>query len=243
MKAAKAELGWVIYGSSSAKRVQMQAWAEKLGVSEQWIVNNHAASRTADELAGSNTAYEFSAYLQLARTFTGPGPFLLVNDTLFRNHTQRGWAWLTKKCLQASSESVIWGDIRKEKGEIPERPNVFLASWIFVIPDRKQLDNFVQVLEAVVQQKQQPSAAYEAYLQAWLQPGPWYKGWHGGHDPAAIARKRAAVQWEHGLSKGLQAAGVRLGSMGQQQRLLYVLIRWHDRLVTRWQAIRARFFS
>lgn len=243
MSPSNAKLGWVIYESTPAKRAKMQAWAERVGVSEQLIVNNHAASKAADEWAGSNEAFEFSAYLQLAQAFTGEGPFVLLNDTLFRNHHGTAWAVLTQKCLQSPSDGVIWGDIRIEKGDIPERPKVFLASWIFVIPNRKQLNVFIQVLQSVLHQKHQPSAAYEAYLKAWLQPGPWYKGWHGGNDPQAIARKRAAVQWEHGLSRELRAAGCQLRSMGLHQPLLYAFIRLHDRLVTRGQAIQARFFS
>lgn len=236
-------LGWVLYPSTPKKRRCMARWAKRIGATKQFIVNNHKPSLAKDEHLGSNTAFEFSAYLQLIDSFEGNGPFVLVNDTLFKNHWHWAWASLVKKAAEKTTKEVICGDIRIEKGDIVERPNVFLASWVFVIPNRRQLETFKQVLTTVLDKPlSTPSPAYNAYLEAWLQPRRWYKGWHGQADAKAVARKRASIQWEHALSKELTEAGVQLQSVGQYSSLLYMLTRARDRVVTRLQALYARFF-
>lgn len=236
-------LGWVLYPSTPQKRMRMERWAKSTGVTKQSIVNNHKPSLAKDEQLGSNAAYEFSAYLQLIDSFEGNGPFVLVNDTLFKNHWRWAWGILVKKAAANISGEVICGDIRLENGDIDERPNVFLASWIFIIPNRSQLTLFKQVLSKVLEEPcSTPSPAYNNYLEAWLQPSRWYKGWHGLVDANAVARKRASIQWEHALSKKLMESGVHLQSIGQHSALLYMLTRAHDRFVTRLQALSARFF-
>jgi len=240
---ANISLGWVLYPSTPEKRALMANWASQIGASEQYIVNNHKPSLLEDEHLGNNLAFEFSAYLQLIDLCKGEGPFVLVNDTLFKNHWQWAWAILVKNVIRLNQKGVVWGDIRQEQGDIAERPNVFLASWIFVIPSRYELDRLRKVLVLILDQPlRTPSTAYEAYLSDWLQPKRWYKGWHGQSDEAAMARKRSAIQWEHALSKALLDGGMQLQSAGQAKPFLYLLVRMHDRLVTRFQAIRTRFF-
>lgn len=234
-----AELGWVIYGSSPEKRRQMHRWEQWLAISQKSLIlnnNNSHSLQNDDEMAGNNQYFEFSAYRQLCDLFSGEGPFIIVNDTMFTNHWQWAWAKLCKRAVQKMphGQMVVYGDVRIEGGTIPERPNIYLASWIFIIPDRHVLRQFSLLLDSVMLQRlPDPSPSYRRYIDEWIHPPVWYKGWHGQRNQEAINRKIRCVVMEHLLSKRLAEYGLRLQNLGQFRKILYALVRIVDRLVTR----------
>lgn len=233
------EIGWLIYGSDAVKRGQMKNWELELGIKEAYIVNNLASSCQVDEWAGSNRDFEFSAYARLLDAFEGPGPFVLVNDTLFRNHGHRLWQSLVSKVLhRPGSFPFIWGDWRSEDISFPEKPKDYLASWIFVIPDRAALALFKECLASILRGDLPPASAnYTAYVRNWLQSGKWFSGWHGPADAITLARKQRTVRLEHALSIEFKKRGLYIKSMGNSGKLLYFWIRIYDRLRTRWMAL------
>lgn len=233
------EIGWLIYGSNEAKRKQMRLWEAGLGVSHAYIVNNLASSCRPDEWPGTNHDFEFSAYAHLLDAFEGPGPFILVNDTLFRNHGYALWQSLVRKVLkEPASFPFVWGDWRSEDIDFPEKPKNYLASWIFIIPDRATLALFKECLANILRSDLPPaSAAYTSYVRNWLQSGNWFGGWHGPGDAITLARKQRTVRLEHALSIEFKKRGLYIKSMGKNGKLLYFWIRIYDRLRTRWMAL------
>jgi glycosyltransferase family protein len=235
----KPEIGWLLYGSNPVKRAQMLAWQTDLGIERAYIVNNHPQQQLPDEKPGTNEQYEFSAYEELLQSFEGPGPFVLVNDTLFRNHGNELWKRLVQHSLLANTAyPYLWGDWRSEKIVFPEKPATYLASWIFVIPDRATLVAFQSALACILHTPlPEPSADYVHYVRNWLQSDKWFSGWHGPGDPTTLARKQRTVRLEHALSIELRKRGLFLKSLGQHQRALYFWTRIYDRLRTRWMAL------
>ena len=240
----EAELGWVIYGSSPTKRRQMRRWEQWLATEKSLILNNNSDWRKDDELAGNNKNYEFSAYRQLCDLFSSEGPFIIVNDTLFTNHWRLAWAKLCKRAVQGMyvDQMVVYGDVRIEGGVVPERPNTYLASWIFILPNRQALRQFSLLLDDVMLQPMpEPSPSYRKYLEEWINPPVWYKGWHGKRTNQTIHRKIACVMIEHSVTKKMPDFGLRLQSLGTFNVILYALIRVVDRLVTRSLAVATSF--
>lgn len=234
-------LGFVIYGSNPDKRKWIKRWQQKLGVGHLVVINNNLTTRMDDELTGDNSNYEFSAYQQLCRLLPGEGPFILVNDTLFKNHWEWAWARLCRIALRrlSCSEMTLWGDVRIEGGHIPERPNTYLASWIFVVPNRLVFSKLADTLATLCSQELPPPGAdYQRYLENWLFPKVWYKGWHGKRSEADNQRKLRSVRLEHALSKQLPTAQIQIRSLGHFHPALYKLIRLTDRLITRTLALR-----
>lgn len=233
------EIGWLIYGSDTLKRGLMKQWETDLGLEKAYIVNNLASSCQSDEWPGTNKDFEFSAYARLLDAFEGPGPYLLVNDTLFRNHGHGLWRSLTEKVLREHGTfPFVWGDWRSESISFPEKPTDYLASWIFVIPDRATLSLFKECLAHVLGSDLPPaSEAYTIYVRNWLQSGKWFSGWHGPADAVTLARKQRTVRLEHALSIEFKKRGLYIKSMGNSGKLLYFWIRIYDRLRTRWMAL------
>ena len=95
------------------------------------VLNNMPNSGKSDEIPGSNSAFEFSGYLELLESSTWKGKVILVNDTLFKHHFTQGWLALLKRfCSKIKDEeNVIYGDIRWDGTDLMERPNPFLGSW------------------------------------------------------------------------------------------------------------------
>lgn len=205
-----------------------------------WVVNNAIEGKKGVDIAGDNTAYEFSGYLVVAREFKGEGPFLIVNDTLFKNHQTPLWKALVERLLVTANwnENAVWGDIRNDGNTLPERPNPFLASWIFIVPNRKVLAVFTNTLETMIKAPMPTfSEPYEQFLTAWLRKRP-LGGWHGTRNEAAMKRKRLAIKYEHTLSKKLLAAGIELRSMGEKSPFRYWVTRLADRVSTRLLSMR-----
>jgi hypothetical protein len=216
----------------------MQSLLQDLQAEKTLVVNN-APTSAADEWQGSNQAYEFSAYQQLCKGFTGKGPFLLVNDTLLTTHWQPGWLYFFKKARQNPAffpQGAIAGDIRWVKSAIPEIPQPFLASWVFWLQDEVALQRFTAMLEQALTEKlPEPGAAYTAYLEAWFQPSSFFRGWHGQLSPENLARKMYCVRLEHRLCH-LLAGQQALLSLGDLSPRLYQCLRIIDRSRTRFTA-------
>jgi hypothetical protein len=225
-------LGVVIYGSTPTKRQRIAAMAKKLGFANLHVLNNHSASLQLDEISGSNQHYEFSGYRELCRHFTGEGPFVILNDTLWVNRWVGGWRSLLRSALKHTKSNAVWGDVRIEGGEIPERPNTYLASWVFVIPNREVLNQFADSLDDVMHDSYPPpSPAYQGYLDRWFAPR-WYGGWHGVRSEEALARKRHCIRMEHALSALLSEKNLPLCSLGENRSLFYSFVRLVDRSLT-----------
>ena len=233
------ELAWLIYGSSEKKRQQMAQWAQALRIEQVYIANNHPTYFEPDELRGTNENYEFSAYEQLLSAFKGPGPYLLLNDTLFRNHGDWLWRQLVDKALEKpGAYPVVWGDWRSESVVFPEKPAEYLASWIFMIPDRDALTAFQACLQQVMHHPlPQASLAYEQYIRNWLQSDKWFSGWHGASDAKTLIRKQRTVRLEHALSLEMRLRGLEYRSLGQYAPIYYSWVRLYDRVRTRWMAV------
>jgi len=233
------ELGFVLYGSSPAKRAKVSKVAQSLGGAQTYIVNNHEGSCREDEIKGTNQSFEFSAYRELLREFKGSGPFVLVNDTIFRNHCARLWVKLLQIGLNSGVRyPEILGDIRIEKVHFAEKDQKYLASWIFLIPDRVSLEIFTEVLDGLISKKlSAPSLAYQSYIKDWLNRKSIFSGWHGPKDQQTLLRKEFTVRLEHELSKRLVSRSIAIGSVGRRVPIMYQVARGYDRVKTRWMAI------
>lgn len=209
--------------------------AKRISADHVFVLNNHSASVEADEIAGNNQFYEFSGYRELCDRFSGEGPFVILNDTLWVNRWVRGWSKLLRSFQQKNNG--VYGDIRIENGEIPERPNTYLASWVFVLPNREVLDQFIASLDAVMHDTYpEPSKAYRQYIDRWFAPR-WYAGWHGVRSKEALSRKLHCIRMEHALSKVLLEKGLTLHSVGENRPLFYAILRIADRSYTLWKRI------
>jgi hypothetical protein len=217
----------------------MAQWAQALRIEQVYIANNHPTYLEPDELRGTNENYEFSAYEQLLSAFKGPGPYLLLNDTLFRNHGDWLWRQLVDKALEKpGAYPVVWGDWRSESVVFPEKPAEYLASWIFMIPDRDALTAFQACLQQVMHHPlPQASLAYEQYIRNWLQSDKWFSGWHGASDAKTLKRKQRTVRLEHALSLEMRLRGLEYRSLGQYAPIYYSWVRLYDRVRTRWMAV------
>ncbi|MFZ4465266.1 MAG: hypothetical protein ACOYN5_15580 [Bacteroidales bacterium] len=238
--------GIVVYGDSAPLLKSMTQWKQSFGESPLCVVNNHPTLRSPQELDGDNSHFEFSAYRILCEKLEGDGPFIIANDTLFRNHWQKGWAKMLRLAIRRMDVSVniVWGDIRRDGNSIPERPDPFLASWIFVIPNRAVLKQFAEVLDDLCNTElPEPSPAYASFLTWWTAPARRFRGWHGARTPEDIARKVRCIRLEHALSKSLPAAGLPIRSLGTLAPLQYAFLRIVDRLRTRMDAWSYRYFS
>lgn len=193
---------------------------------------------------GNNRYFEFGGYLDLMERFQTEGPYVLVNDTLFSHHHTGAWMYFIDKITDSISKHpkglCVFGDIRRDGGDIPERPDPFLASWLFIIPNRDSLEVLKARLRAVLA-RQVPvtfSPSYEEFLNSWLKTKSIWTGWQGRATEANVLRKRQCIYWEHALSKELALAGVDLISAGSFHPMLYACIRVYDRLWNRWKALK-----
>jgi SAM-dependent methyltransferase len=229
-------LGFVVYGYDVGKDMDMARWQARLKAGQLLVVNNNSGDIVPGALQGSNEHFEFSAYQQLCEHLPGEGPFVIVNDTLFKNHWKQGWSRLCRLAIRRIPADAhgIWGDIRYDGNNIPERPDPYLASWIFVIPNRTSLKDFGETLSQICNtQLPEPSPEYTAFLHNWVNPEVWYRGWHGRQPPAAIQRKIRTVRLEHALSRQLVQNGLKIHSLGEFAPLFYRFLRIVDRLQTR----------
>jgi hypothetical protein len=231
------EIAVVKYGNFNASNDQIRDWSKSLHCDEFIIVNNHEASLADDEIKGDNSLYDFSGYSIAIKAFKTDGPFVLVNDTLLKHHIPIFWRSIIRSMQHAKLDTpTVWGDHRKESTSFPEKEKIFLASWIFYIPDRPSLLLIQQTLEIAIQQLNEPvSVEYQQYIDQWLlQPTP-FRGWVGNMNNEAYARKNQAIRIEHRWSRELSKAGA-LRSF-QQVYPLYGMIRLMERLKYRFDVL------
>ena len=207
------------------------------------VVNNDR-DKPGFGVPGHNRQFEFGGYLEVMEGFQTEGPYVVVNDTLFGNHHTGSWLYLintiAERILEEPQRLCVVGDIRWDGVGIPERPDPFLASWLFIIPNRDSLEVIKACLRAVLAREVPAvfSPSYEAFLNSWLKTKSIWSGWQGRATEANVVRKRQCIYWEHALSKELALAGVDLISAGRYHRGLYAGIRLYDRLWNRWKALK-----
>lgn len=236
-----AEWGMVVFG----KPVHFDKYFKNKCIR---IINNSRVDMLFGE-HGTNEQFEFGAYLDLLTGFKSKGPYVVLNDTLFTLHHTRLWMRLIDGCLgHSKTEGLgpgIIGDIRRDGTDLPERPDPFLASWVFIIPNRNSLASFQTALNTVLGASipAKFSDGYEDFLNKWLTQKTMVTGWHGTHSDSEILRKRKTIFWEHRLSKLCTESGVELVSIGQYQPVLYAMVRIYDRIINRVQAAKRMWFN
>jgi hypothetical protein len=214
-----------------------------------YVINNFGGNPAPGEISGNNSAYEFSGYAHALDLMQGEGPFVLVNDTLFRHHWSNSWRIMLQNLLKKSDfcaqEGSILGDLRRESIEFPEKPLTYWASWILFMSDRTALQRIRTALERVNRADWTLSSpAYDAYVMQWLQRPWWRGGWQGNPTPAAIQRKKISIRREHELSRILlREQGLPALALGHHQPLRYRITRWVDRFLARYSALMRRTIS
>ena len=231
------EIGIITYGEHFAFDEKFKLLKKYFPGSKILVLNNKENSAKSSQIQGSNTNYEFSGYLELSNCFSSTGPYLILNDTLFTSHITRGWLQLLRNFLAANKtkKQHIYGDLRYDGTRYEERPNPFLASWLFVVPDFETLKKFQVNLSFILADKSTLiSSEYEAFLDHWISPTSKLKGWHGGPINIQIkVRKKRCIILEHRLSKLLNVNGMKLSSIGINNPFIYKLLRLADRINTR----------
>ena len=234
------EIGVITYGHFDGLEEGIKKLKTCFGNARISVLNNMPNAARPSEIQGSYAHYEFSGYLEMCESFTGTGPFVIVNDTLFKTHYTVGWLRLLKRAMiQLNKDTVtVYGDIRWDGNAYAERPNPFLASWLFVLPNAQSLDVFKQSLTEILNEPTSlGSEAYQAFLHAWIFPKGKLSGWHGGaKDEHARIRKERCIRLEHRLSTVLPQHGLPLTSLGSFSPFFYMILRGMDRLNTRVKA-------
>ncbi len=234
------EIGVITYGHFDGLEEGIKKLKTCFGNARISVLNNMPNAARPSEIQGSYAHYEFSGYLEMCESFTGTGPFVIVNDTLFKTHYTVGWLRLLKRAMiQLNKDTVtVYGDIRWDGNAYAERPNPFLASWLFVLPNAYSLDVFKQSLTEILNEPTSlGSEAYQAFLHAWIFPKGKLSGWHGGaKDEHARIRKERCIRLEHRLSTVLPQHGLPLTSLGSFSPFFYMILRGMDRLNTRVKA-------
>ena len=234
------EIGVVTYGHFDGLEEGIKQLNTFFGNARISVLNNKPKAARPSEIQGSYAHYEFSGYLEMCESLTGTGPFVIVNDTLFKTHYTVGWLRLLKRAMiQLNKDTVtVYGDIRWDGPAYAERPNPFLASWLFVLPNVHTLEVFKQSLAEILNEPASlGSEAYQAFLHAWIFPKGKLSGWHGGaKDDYARIRKERCIRLEHRLSTVLPQHGLPLTSLGSFSPFFYMILRGMDRLNTRIKA-------
>ena len=130
---------------------------------------------------------------------------------------------------------MIFGDLRFDGDDLHERPNPFLASWVFLLNGSVAAEEMYQTLANLLENPQPNwSSAYEVFLNEWLLSQKWYKGWHQKAVNSEILKlKKRNIYWEHCLSKALvENDGLTVYSLGHENALIYQTLRVLDRLKT-----------
>lgn len=234
------EIGMVTYGHLEGFENGLNRVQKSFQNAHILVVNNRPNSAKMSELQGTNTHFEFSGYLQVCEYFTGSGPFVIVNDTLFKTHYTAGWLQLLKRAIYKldTKADVVYGDIRWDGKAYSERPHPFLASWLFVLPNVRSLQLFKQSLSAILTEETPVgSAEYQRFLHQWISPKGKLNGWHGGaKDDESRARKERCIRLEHRFSTVMPQYKLPLTSLGVFSPFFYSIVRGLDRIKTRFAA-------
>jgi hypothetical protein len=236
-------IGIVTYGGGKDLEAGINLLKSEFNSAVIFVFNNNV-NQACSYLDGDNEYFEFSAYKKMIPIFNGAGPFLILNDTLFKTHRALYWIRLIQnhqKIFKGSNatENAVFGDIRFDGNEFNERPNPFLASWVFLLHSRKELDLFGIALSNVCNESTFNSTPeYDNFIHKWLNNKSWFSGWHG--PKVESARKIKSIKMEHRLSKEFNSIGLKIKSLGEGQVLFYKWLRLMDRLYTRMKAWQLR---
>ncbi len=228
----------VAYHWTPARQAQWQRWAEALGA-QLTLIHTHPDRADQPTYVG-NDRFEFGAYAAADRFAAPSGPYVVVNDTLLDRHAHRLWArWL----LAASNTLRAAGvhcDVYPAPRERPaEIPDPYASSWIFYLPTRADLESFcAAVRSTLAQPAAQPSPAYQAFLDRWLNHPLPGVGYQGPRTPADLARKRQTIFWEHTLSRHLTATNQFRTFKG----LNYRVLRRIDQVLRRLHHLKIRLY-
>lgn len=226
----------VAYHWTPARQAQWQRWAASIRA-ELTLIHTHPDRADQPTYVG-NDHFEFGAYAAADRHARTPGPYVLVNDTLLDRHAHRQWArWLRRSPLRAPG---VHCDVYPAPHERPaEIPDPYASSWIFYLPTRADLESFTAaVRQTLAQPTAQPSPAYAAFLDRWLNHPLPGVGYQGPRSPEDLARKRQTILWEHALSRHLTAANQLKAFNG----LNYRVLRRIDQVLRRLHHLKIRLY-
>jgi hypothetical protein len=205
------ELVGVSHGLTLEEFSRWEALARTIGARHWQVCDTGSPTKDAKRVEVtevSNSHYEFGGYVAGVQRVQTEGPYLVVNSTVFLTRALGIW----KRVLNASNvyKSPIYGDATPSPDpRIPEIPHPYYSSWIFLIRDREALKTFSTALERSLSQvASEPSPAYAAYLERWLNPRNRFYGWHGPKTPQSLQRKKLTIGWEHRLSAELATLGI-----------------------------------
>jgi|GEM_PF-429320 len=238
MKSFVWEVGYVTFLGKDQKRPPIHQWLNPLTPFQLNTINNYPNGYIDSELQGHNQFQDLGAYLTLCQQFKGDGPYLLINDTLFTNHISWAWKYFIKLWLKHNSNlfdaNSIWGDIRTPFNPPQELPPHYLASWIFVIPNKTVLTTFSNQLYIAIHDgsKNPLSGPYQSYLTNFLN-GNVFSGWHKIVDDSEKHAKKECYIVEHRLNKLLLESKVQLRSLQEGNSTFGIFIRTIERINTR----------
>jgi|TARA_B100001063_G_scaffold184930_1_gene174635 hypothetical protein len=238
------EIGIITYGEEFDFEKISKIFKKHFSNAKILVINNKKDYAKAPQIQGTNKDYEFSGYLELSNCFSSSGPYLIFNDTLFTSHFTKGWIWLICKFILVNNncKNYIYGDLRFDGTKYEERPNPFLASWLFVIPNYETLKKFQFNLKYSLDNRLiSTSKGYEEFLNQWISPKSKFSGWHGeSYCELTKARKKRSIIIEHRLSRVLKMNGIEIKSIGVNNPIFYQLLRIVDRVKTRFIAFKRK---
>lgn len=240
-------IGIITYGSLESLDSGIRKMKRRFPQAKISVINNKPGAAKAGQIQGSNRDYEFGGYAEMVELWSAEaqhgtsipatdGPFLIVNDTLFQTHYAQGWLDLVSLSLDKlhTSGSEVYGDIRRDGDSLAERPDPFLASWFFLLPNRMSLQRFSIALDQLLQEPQPEfSEDYRLFLENWLHPKGKFRGWQGAAHPSEKERKIRCISLEHRLSKLMPLHQLQIVSMGHFGENRYRILRLIDRSRTR----------
>jgi hypothetical protein len=232
------EVGFVTFLDKEQKRPPVQKWLLSLFPFKLYTINNYQGGCIDSEIQGHNQLQDLGAYLSLCEQFTGDGPYLLINDTLFTNHISWAWKYYVKLWQKYNSNLLeinsVWGDIRKPNNPPQEIPSHYLASWIFIIPNKTVLTTFSSQLSSAIHDsaKNPMSVSYQSYLTNFLN-GNVFRGWHKIVEKTKKDQKMECYIVEHKLNRLLLESNIQLHSLQEVKPILGLFIRTIERIFTR----------
>ena len=238
MNPAHWEVGFVTYRRQGQKQSPIESWLQNLLSYKLLIVNNFPESAIAPEIQGNNLFQDLGAYTTLCKQFTGDGPYLLINDTLFNHHFSWAWQIFIRQWLKQNAETLqsntIWGDIRKPNNPPEFLPPIYLASWIFIIPNRTTLLNFLTQLELSLENPNPEfNLEYSTFLNKFLN-GNILNGWHKIVNESEKAMKKKCYFVEHKLNRLLLETNTQIKPIYNSNSFFSFTIRYLERIHTRY---------
>lgn len=157
----------------------------------------------------NNDYFEFGAYHEALQHVRSDGPYLLVNNTVFRTRSVFLWKQVLRG-IPTTDLAPFYGDgTPRPRPHLADIPDPYYSSWIFLIRDKEALRVFTDAIaQSLPQCLEERTDSYRAYVNAWLQPKNRLSGWHGPKSKEHLARKEKTIVWEHALSTELVKHGI-----------------------------------